>query len=113
IIAKQNGRLEILHGMKATLLSNSTSHKLCKGKMPVIFVDGGKWYPWVLQRLGFRYTIMAFGPGCAIERFLSLIDWRIRRFWERFPNKSTLKKLATVDRIICRVYKLLDQGGVK
>ncbi|MGC9060605.1 MAG: hypothetical protein ACP5JR_05170, partial [Thermoplasmata archaeon] len=28
IIAKQNGRLEILHGMKATLLSNSTSSLL-------------------------------------------------------------------------------------
>lgn len=67
--------------------------KLCKGKKPVIFVDGGKWYPWVLQRLGFRFAIMAFGPRSAIERFLSLVDWRIRRFWERFPNKSTLKSL--------------------
>jgi len=33
----------------------------CKGGMPRVFIDGGKWYPWALQRLAFKYTIIKFG----------------------------------------------------
>ncbi len=63
--------------------------KLCKGKLPKVFVDGGRYYPWALKRLGFKYTVVAFGPRSSVERFLSLIDWRIKRFWEKFTSKST------------------------
>ncbi|MDI6887242.1 MAG: hypothetical protein QMC98_01200, partial [Candidatus Thermoplasmatota archaeon] len=52
--------------------------RLCEGRKPRIFVDCGKWYPWAFERLGFRYSVMGFGPRSAIERFLSVIDWRIR-----------------------------------
>jgi transposase-like protein len=58
---------------------------VCKGELPRVFIDGGKWYPWALERLGFdRYTIVRFGPRSAIERFFGDVEWRIRRFWNGF-----------------------------
>ena len=43
--------------------------------MPRVFIDGGKWYPWALQRLGFnKYTVIKFGPRSAIERFLEMLN---------------------------------------
>ena len=55
--------------------------RVCKGEMPRVFIDGGKWYPWALQRLGFnKYTVIKFGPRSAIERFLEMLNMA-RRFW--------------------------------
>jgi len=34
----------------------------CAGKLPRVLIDGGDWYPWALQRYGFRYTVVHFGP---------------------------------------------------
>lgn len=66
----------------------------CKGRLPRIFVDGGEWYPWAFERLGFkRWNVMSFGPRSAIERFFSLVDRRYKAFSERFPFRSTLKSL--------------------
>jgi transposase-like protein len=65
----------------------------CKGRLPHVFVDGGAWYPWALQRLGFSYTVLHFGPRSAIERSFSRIDWRIRRFWETFPSRASIKSV--------------------
>lgn len=62
----------------------------CIGRLPHVFVDGGKWYPWALQRYGFRYTAVHFGPRSAVERWLSQVDWRIRRFWETFPKSASI-----------------------
>ena len=57
----------------------------CKGRLPVVFVDGGTWYPWAFGRLGFnRYVVVHFGPRSAIERLFGGIEWRIRRFWNKF-----------------------------
>ena len=41
--------------------------QVCKGKLPRIFVDGGVWYPWALQRVGFTYSVVCFGPRSAVE----------------------------------------------
>ncbi|MGH2668503.1 MAG: DDE-type integrase/transposase/recombinase [bacterium] len=69
---------------------------MCKGRLPRIFVDGGEWYPWAFQRLGFkRWNVMSFGPRSAIERFFSQVDRRYKAFCERFPFRSTLKSLKT------------------
>ena len=67
--------------------------RVCKGKLPRVCVDGGKWYPWAFERLGFRYTITNFGSRSAIERFFSLVVWRIRRFWEYFPSNATVQSV--------------------
>jgi putative transposase len=39
----------------------------CQGKLPRIFIDGGSWYPWALERVGLeRHTVVSFGPRSAI-----------------------------------------------
>lgn len=58
--------------------------RLCQDPKPRVFVDGGTWYPWALELLGFRYTVVAFGPRSMVERFFSLLEWRLARFWGRF-----------------------------
>jgi len=72
-----------------TLLLLRRVVRKCKGKLPHVFIDGGDWYPWALQRYGFRYTVIHFGPRSAVERFFSQVDWRIRRFWETFPESAS------------------------
>jgi transposase-like protein len=64
--------------------------RVCKGKLPRVFVDGGSWYPWALQRLGFqRYTVIRFGPRSAIERFFADLTKRITVFWNKFKGTFT------------------------
>ncbi len=66
----------------------------CAGRLSRIFVDGGDWYHWALAQAGFdRWTVVAFDPRAAIKRYFSLVDHRYRRFWERFPFRSTLRSL--------------------
>ncbi|MFQ5919999.1 MAG: DDE-type integrase/transposase/recombinase [Thermoplasmata archaeon] len=70
-------------GLEATAFLRRVA-RLCRGRKPRVFVDGGSWYPWALQRLGFRWTVVAFGPRSMIERFFSQVEWRLVRFWGRF-----------------------------
>ena len=65
--------------------------RICKGGMPRVFIDGGKWYPWALQRLGFKYTIIKFGPRSAIERFFGNIEWRIKRWKHLLDLEVSIK----------------------
>jgi len=39
----------------------------CKNK-PEVVVDRAPWYPWALQRLGFKYRNETFGERNAVER---------------------------------------------
>src|SRR5574340_783598 len=62
--------------------------RACIGRLPRIFIDGGSWYPWALNVVGFkRYTVVAVGPRSAIERLFGDIECRIRRFWNGFIGK--------------------------
>ena len=68
--------------------------RVCKGKMPRVFIDRGKWYPWALKRLGFeRYTIVRFSPRSAIERFFGNVEWRIRKFWNAFHGMHSIESV--------------------
>lgn len=62
---------------------------LCKGQLPRIFANGENWYPWAFEKLGFRYVAVAFGPGSATERFLSIIGGSISRYLETVTNENT------------------------
>ncbi|NJD76709.1 MAG: hypothetical protein FIB08_06360 [Candidatus Methanoperedens sp.] len=62
---------------------------LCKGQLPRIFANGENWYPRAFEKLGFRYAAVAFGPGSATERFLSIIDDSISRYLETVTNENT------------------------
>ena len=67
----------------------------CSGRLPRVFIDGGTWYPWALQRTGFsRYSITHFGPRSAIERLFGDIECRIRRFWNGYSGGYTKDGLS-------------------
>jgi transposase-like protein len=66
----------------------------CDGRLPRVFVDGGTWYPWALNKTGFkRFTVVAFGHRSAIERFFGDIECRIRRFWNGFIGNYNIKSM--------------------
>ena len=68
--------------------------RACIGRLPRIFIDGGSWYPWALNVVGFRrYTVVAFGPRSGIERLFGYIEWRIRRFWNGFIGKYSRESM--------------------
>jgi transposase-like protein len=76
-------------GLKAMIFLKKVKHA-CKGKLPRVFIDGGTWYPWALERVGFkRYTVISFGPRSAIERLFGDIERRIRQFGNGFIGKYT------------------------
>jgi len=62
--------------------------KYCENK-PEIVVDKGFWYLWALQRLGLKYKHETFGRRNAVEGFFSRFKERTKRFWNRFPYKSS------------------------
>jgi putative transposase len=64
------------------------------GKLPRVFVDGGTWYPWALNKMGFKkYIMVAFGHRSAIERLFGDIECRIRRFWNGFIGNYNTKSM--------------------
>jgi transposase-like protein len=66
----------------------------CNGRLPRVFIDGGTWYPWALNKTGFnKYTIVSFGCRSAIERFFGDIECRIRRFWNGFIGNYNIKSM--------------------
>jgi len=60
----------------------------CRNR-PLVYVDGGPWYPWALRRYGFPYKGRTFGPRSAIERWFGLLKRRTRRFHNVFPYRSS------------------------
>jgi transposase-like protein len=62
--------------------------------LPRVFIDGGTWYPWALNKNGFkRYTVISFGCRSAIERFFGDLERRIRRFWNGFVGNYNIKSM--------------------
>ena len=58
----------------------------CRGRKPVVLVDGGPWYPWPLNRMGFRWLHITFGYRNVIERFFRTLKERTRRFYNNLPS---------------------------
>ena len=40
-------------GLEAMIFLKKVKHA-CKGKLPRVFIDGGTWYPWALERVGLK-----------------------------------------------------------
>jgi len=62
--------------------------KYCENR-PEIVVDRGFWYLWALKRLGLKYRHETFGERNAVEGFFSRFKERTKRFWNRFPFRSS------------------------
>jgi putative transposase len=54
---------------------------------PVVLVDGGPWYPWVLNRYGLKWLHITFGYRNVIERFFrTMKEKKTRRFYNNLPS---------------------------
>jgi transposase-like protein len=56
------------------------------GSKPVVLVDGGPWYPWALNEMGFKWLHVTFGERNAIERLFRTLKERTRRFYNNLPS---------------------------
>jgi len=65
----------------------------CVGK-PLILVDGGPWYSWVLDRLGLRWEHVTFGRRNPIERLFRTVKERTKGFYNNIPAR--VHKLVNV-----------------
>ena len=70
-----------------TILFVRSILKFCSNK-PKILVDGGRWYPWALQKLGLKFERVRFGLRNCVESFFSLLKRRTKAFFNRFPHNS-------------------------
>ena len=68
--------------------------RYCENK-PEVVVDRGFWYRWALKRLGLDYKHETFGKRNAVERFFSLLKSRTKRFWNRFPFRSSFDSVQS------------------
>ena len=60
----------------------------CRGR-PLVRADRGPWYDWPLERLNCEFERETRGTRSLIEAWFSLFKYRTRRFWHRFPYRST------------------------
>lgn len=65
----------------------------CKNKPTIVKVDRGPWYPWALERLGLKYEQETFGERNRVENRFNVLKRRTKRFWNRFPNNSSLESV--------------------
>jgi len=84
-LSKSRSGLDTILFLKRTL-------KHCTNK-PRIIADKGPWYPWAIKRLGLEYDHQKFGERNAIEQWFSPFKHRIKRFWKRFPYKSSMHSI--------------------
>ncbi len=68
-----------------TILFVKSILKFCSNK-PIILVDGGRWYPWALKKLGLKFERVQFGLRNCVESFFSLLKRKTKSFYNRFPN---------------------------
>jgi transposase-like protein len=83
----------------------------CEGK-PVIIVDRGPWYRWVLDRLGITYFHETFGNRNRIERWFREMKGRTKKFYNNI-NTKTLKCLEELITAIAVIHNIIRAGGEK
>ena len=60
----------------------------CRGR-PLMRADRGPWYDWPLEMLDCEFERETWGNRSLIEAWFDLFTYRTRRFWHRFPYRST------------------------
>jgi putative transposase len=66
------------------------------GRKPKVLVDGGgPWYPWALERMGFRWEHVTFGKRNAIERLFGTVKRRTREFYNNINGRNAMGNLTT------------------
>jgi putative transposase len=70
--------------------------RTCRGRKPRVLVDGGPWYPWALERMGFEWEHVTWGRRNAIERLFRTVKERTRRFYNNISSRVSENKLTCV-----------------
>ena len=60
----------------------------CRGR-PLMRADRGPWYDRPLEMLDCEFERETWGNRSLIEAWFGLFKYRTRRFWHRFPYRST------------------------
>jgi len=84
--------------------------KRCKNK-PLIYVDGGPWYPWALNRLGVTWKRKTFGPRNPVEQWFGILKQRIKRFYNRWPHNANIDRINEWITSFVNCYNLRKLGG--
>ena len=64
----------------------------CEGK-PMVYVDGGPWYRYALERLGVPWEHRTFGPRNPIEQWFHVLKHRVKRFYRRWPHNADMAQV--------------------
>jgi len=88
-----------------TLLFLRMVLRWCVNK-PHVYVDGGPWYRWALQRLGLSWEHKTFGERNAIEQWFSIIKQRIKQFYKRWPHNARLETILSWCLAFVAIYNL-------
>jgi transposase-like protein len=83
-------------GMEAWLFFKALG-KLCLGDKPFVMVDRGCWYPWPLDKQGWRWKVQRGGPRSLVESYFGSLKWWLGHKCRRpgaWHTKTTLQALA-------------------
>jgi transposase-like protein len=73
---------------------------------PTVLVDGGPWYPRVLDGLGVPWERVTFGKRNAVEQWFSVFKQRVKRFYRRWPHNAQVKTTASWCETFMALYNL-------
>ena len=76
---------------------------------PIVVVDRGPWYRWVLERLGITYFHETFGNRNRIERWFRELKERTKRFYNNVNSKN-LKSIEDIAMAVAIVHNLVRIG---
>jgi len=62
---------------------------------PLILVDKGSGCPEALRSLGLKWRHVSSGMRNRIELWFGILKARTKRFYNNFPNNSTIKSVKT------------------
>ena len=78
----------------------------CKNK-PVVYVDRGSCYNFPGRALGLRLKVETFGKRNVVEQWFSLLKERLKRFWKRFPFRSSIESVLLWIESFAAIYNLM------
>ena len=69
----------------------------CSGKKPKVLVDGGPWYPWALDRMGFvEWEHVTWGKmgTPSNERLFRTVKRRTKVFYNNINGRNALANIT-------------------
>ena len=80
--------------------------------LPMVHVDRGLWYRWVLNRLEMPWEHRTFGPRNPIEQWFRILKHRLRRFYRRWPHNDSIEDVDKWIKSFVCCYNLRRTGSL-